>query len=43
MLGFATGEFEVTFFYWLFVPLMIVTVLHDTKRMLLDSVPGSAH
>jgi hypothetical protein len=25
------------------VPLMVVTVLHDAKRMLLDSVPGSAH
>ena len=43
MLGFATGQLEVTFFYWLFVPLMVVTVLHDAKRMLLDSVPGTSH
>ncbi len=41
LIGFATGEFEVSFYFWLFVPLMIVVVIHDTKRMLIDAVPGS--
>ena len=41
LIGFATGEFEVTFYFWLFVPLMVLVVLHDTKRMLLDAIPGS--
>jgi phosphatidylglycerophosphate synthase len=40
MLGFATGDFEVTFYYWAFLPLMIVVVIHDAKRMLVDAVPG---
>jgi phosphatidylglycerophosphate synthase len=42
LIGFATAQFEVTFYFWLFVPLMIVVVLHDTKRMLIDAVPGSS-
>ena len=42
LIGFATGGMEVTFYYWLFVPLMLIVVLHDTKRMLIDAVPGSA-
>ncbi len=41
LIGFATGEMEVSFFYWLFVPLMAVIVLHDAKRMLIDAVPGA--
>jgi len=41
LVGFATGGMEVTFFYWLFVPLMAVIVLHDAKRMLVDAVPGA--
>lgn len=40
MLGFATAQFEVTFFYWMYLPLMAITILHDTKRMLLDPVPA---
>ena len=39
LIGFATGEFEVTFYFWLFVPLMVIVVLHDTKRMLVDAIP----
>jgi phosphatidylglycerophosphate synthase len=39
LIGFATGQFEVTYFYWVFVPLMLVIVLHDAKRMLLDPTP----
>ncbi len=42
MLGFATGDFEVRFYYWAFVPLMVVVVAHDAKRMLLDPVPGAS-
>jgi phosphatidylglycerophosphate synthase len=42
LIGFATGEFEVTFYFWLFVPLMLIVVLHDTKRMLVDAIPGSS-
>jgi phosphatidylglycerophosphate synthase len=41
LIGFATAQFEVRFFYWAFVPLMVVIVLHDAKRMLIDAVPGA--
>jgi phosphatidylglycerophosphate synthase len=39
LIGFATGGYEVQYFYWAFVPVMLVTVAHDAKRMLLDAVP----
>ena len=39
LIGFATGGMEVELFYWAFVPVMLVIVLHDAKRMLLDPVP----
>jgi len=42
LIGFATGDMEVQFFYWMFVPLMSVVVIHDTKRMLFDAVPGAS-
>ena len=41
LIGFATGGMEVKFFYWFFVPLMAVIVLYDTKRMLIDPIPGA--
>ena len=41
LIGFATGEMEVAFFYWAFVPLMIVIVIHDSRRMLVDAIPGA--
>jgi phosphatidylglycerophosphate synthase len=41
LIGFGTGDFEVAFYYWLFVPLMIVVVIHDAKRMLIDAIPGA--
>lgn len=41
LIGLATGGMEVTYFYWAFVPVMLVIVLHDAKRMLLDAVPGA--
>jgi phosphatidylglycerophosphate synthase len=40
LIGFATGGMQVAFFYWAFVPLMIVVVAHDAKRMLIDPVAG---
>jgi hypothetical protein len=41
LIGFATGGMEVTYFYWLFVPLMVIIVGYDTKRMLFDPVPAA--
>jgi phosphatidylglycerophosphate synthase len=41
LIGFATSGMEVSFFYWAFVPLMLIIVAHDAKRMLIDPVPGS--
>lgn len=38
LIGFATGAMEVPFYYWLFVPLMLVVLVHDAKRMLVDPV-----
>ena len=42
LIGFATGGFEVTYFYWVFVPLMVTIVGYDAKRMLIDPIPGGA-
>lgn len=42
LIGFATGDMQVRFFYWAFVPVMLVIVLHDAKRMLVDAIPGVA-
>jgi phosphatidylglycerophosphate synthase len=39
LIGFATGGMEVQLFYWAFVPLMILIVAHDAKRMLVDALP----
>ena len=39
LIGFATADFEVRFYYWVFVPLMTVIVIHDAKRMLMDPIP----
>jgi phosphatidylglycerophosphate synthase len=39
LIGFATSGYQVTFFYWAFVPLMVAIVVHDAKRMLVDPVP----
>lgn len=40
LIGFATGAMEVPYYYWLFVPLMAVVLVHDAKRMLVDPVPA---
>jgi phosphatidylglycerophosphate synthase len=42
LVGFATGGMEVEYFYFIFVPLQLVIVLHDAKRMLIDPVPPAA-
>jgi phosphatidylglycerophosphate synthase len=39
LIGFATAGFEVTYFYWLFLPTMVVILIYDTKRMLVDPIP----
>lgn len=39
LIGFATSGMEVAYFYWAFVPTMVVIVLHDAKRMLFDPIP----
>jgi len=41
LIGFATGGMLVDFFYWAFVPVMVVIVAHDAKRMLIDPVPAA--
>jgi len=41
LIGFATSGMEVRFFYWAFMPVMLVIVLHDAKRMLVDPIPGA--
>lgn len=42
LIGFATSGFEVPFFFWSYVPLMVITIGHDAKRMLIDPVPPAA-
>lgn len=39
LVGFAVAGYEVPYYYWTFVPLMAVVVVHDFKRMVLDPVP----
>lgn len=39
LIGFATAQFEVTYFYWLFLPCMTIILAYDAKRMLVDPVP----
>ncbi len=40
LIGFATGGMEVRYFFWAFMPVMLVIVVHDAKRMLVDPIPG---
>ena len=42
LIGFATGRMEVDYYYWGFVPVFAIVVLHDARRMLLDTVPERA-
>jgi phosphatidylglycerophosphate synthase len=45
LIGFATASMEVRFFYWVFVPVMVLIVVHDARRMLVDPMPpaGAKH
>ncbi len=38
LVGFAVSQYQVSYFYWTFVPLMFVVVAYDAKRMLLDPI-----
>jgi phosphatidylglycerophosphate synthase len=37
--GFGTIGFQVEYFFWTFTALLVVVVVHDAKRMVLDPVP----
>jgi cardiolipin synthase len=39
LVGFATGGVAVSFMFWMYVPLNIIVMVHDTKRMLVDPIP----
>jgi phosphatidylglycerophosphate synthase len=39
MIGFATGRVEVDYYYWGFLPIFVIVVLHDANRMLLGPIP----
>jgi len=39
LIGFATGGMEVTFFFWAYVPIMVLILAYDAKRLLVDPVP----
>jgi len=41
MIGFATGRVEVDYYYWGFLPIFAIVVLHDARRMLLSDLPGA--
>jgi len=36
LIGFATGRVEVDYYYWGFVPIFFVVVVHDARRMLVS-------
>ncbi len=40
LIGFATAGFEVTFYFWMFPPVMLTILCYDAKRMLVDPVPA---
>jgi len=42
LIGSATGRVEVSYFYWLFLPVMAVILIHDGKRLLIDPIAGAA-
>lgn len=38
--GIAVADFETAFYTWLLPVVMLIVVVHDTKRMLIDPVPS---
>jgi phosphatidylglycerophosphate synthase len=41
LIGFTTGSMEVHYYYWGFLPIFAVVVLHDARRMLFDDIPAA--
>ena len=39
LIGFGVADFEAEFFSWVTFIMMVIVVVHDTKRMLIDPVP----
>jgi phosphatidylglycerophosphate synthase len=39
LVAFAIGQYETVYFYWVFVAIMALVVIHDAKRMVLDPPP----
>lgn len=39
--AFGTNNYEPTYFFWVFAALMTVVMVHDTKRMAFDPIPGA--
>ena len=42
LVGFGVADFEAAYFSWVTFAVMVIVVLHDTKRMLIDPVPEGA-
>ncbi|MEZ4399813.1 MAG: CDP-alcohol phosphatidyltransferase family protein [Kofleriaceae bacterium] len=40
--GFGTARYETVYFFWVFTALMVVVMIHDTKRMAFDPIPAAA-
>ncbi|MBK9037305.1 MAG: CDP-alcohol phosphatidyltransferase family protein [Myxococcales bacterium] len=40
--AFGTNNYQPTYFFWVFAALMTVVMIHDTKRMAFDPIPGAA-
>ena len=40
LVGFGVADFEAEYFSWVTFVTMVIVVLHDTKRMLVDPVPA---
>lgn len=38
LVGFGIASYQVDYFFWSYVVLMVIVMVHDTKRMLLDPV-----
>jgi phosphatidylglycerophosphate synthase len=40
LVGTGAASYEVALTYWAFPVLMVIVMIHDTKRMLIDPIPG---
>ena len=38
--GFALAGYQVAWFYWTFTALMVIVMIHDAKRLLVDPIPA---